>query len=85
MANLDETERVIREATSLLGGLDILILNHVAPYQFGWWEGKKNLTAFNYRTTISYLSHVHLASHALPTLRKTPGSNIVVISSLAGT
>ncbi|XP_064627981.1 hydroxysteroid 11-beta-dehydrogenase 1-like protein A [Lineus longissimus] len=84
MANLDETERVIREATTLLGGLDILILNHVAPYQFGWWEGSENLTAFNTRTTIGYLSHVHLTSHALPILRKTPGSNIVVLSSMAG-
>jgi NAD(P)-dependent dehydrogenase (short-subunit alcohol dehydrogenase family) len=67
-----------------LGGLDILVLNHVADYGFGWFQDKQNLTYFNYKTTVNYLSYVHLAINALPLLKASPGSSIAVISSIAG-
>ncbi|XP_064642210.1 hydroxysteroid 11-beta-dehydrogenase 1-like protein [Lineus longissimus] len=82
MSKLEDTENVIKAAETMLGGLDILVLNHIAPYTMGYWTGRDNLTTINYKTTVNFLSYVHLFSHALPLLRKSPGSSVVVVSSL---
>ncbi|XP_064633975.1 hydroxysteroid 11-beta-dehydrogenase 1-like protein B [Lineus longissimus] len=84
MSRLEDAEMIMQAVKEKLGGLDILVLNHVGPFDFGWFSGKENLTRFNYKTTVNYISYVHLAAYALPLLRESPGSSIVVISSVAG-
>ncbi|KAI8785806.1 hydroxysteroid 11-beta-dehydrogenase 1 protein B, partial [Biomphalaria glabrata] len=48
MGNLNDTKSVIETATSLLGGLDILVLNHIASQSIVPFLGTaENLTKFD--------------------------------------
>ncbi|KAK3095233.1 hypothetical protein FSP39_011950 [Pinctada imbricata] len=84
MANLSFTVTVINEAISKLGSIDYLVLNHIIPIPLGLWEGtSQNLSLANTIIDVNFKAYVHLASHALPHLKHTHGS-IIVVSSLAG-
>lgn len=84
MANMSATQLVIKEAVSRLGGIDILILNHILPIPLGMWEGSpQNLTITDKIVDVNFKAYVHLTSHALPHLVASNGS-IIVVSSLAG-
>ncbi|PVD36218.1 hypothetical protein C0Q70_03194 [Pomacea canaliculata] len=84
MANLSSTEHVIQDAVQQLGGLDILVLNHIIPHNLGpWTSSAQNLTLLQRLLVVNLQSYVHLTSHALPHLTESNGS-IIVMSSLAG-
>ena len=68
----------------MLGGLDVLVLNHILAVPLGDWSGKpENLTLMQTLFVVNSRADVHLASHAIPQLEKTRGS-VVVVSSVSG-
>ncbi|XP_064637913.1 11-beta-hydroxysteroid dehydrogenase 1-like [Lineus longissimus] len=84
MSDFQNMHKVTEAAKDFLGGLDILVINHVAPYRNGLWMGKENLTYFDFQVKLNFNSYVHLATHALPLLEDSPGSSIVIVNSIAG-
>ncbi|XP_065505618.1 11-beta-hydroxysteroid dehydrogenase 1-like [Caloenas nicobarica] len=74
-------ERVVQEAGTALGGLDMLILNHVGTSYFGYFNG--DVGHVRKLLEINFLSYVAMATSALPMLKESGGS-IVVVSSMAG-
>lgn len=68
--------------TSLLpGGLDMLILNHVGKSYFNYFDG--DVGHVQKLLNINFLSYVAMTVSALPMLKRSGGS-IVVVSSMAG-
>ncbi|XP_039551856.1 corticosteroid 11-beta-dehydrogenase isozyme 1-like [Passer montanus] len=74
-------QHVVREAQSSLGGLDMLILNHVGASYFGFFDG--DVEHVRKLLEINFLSYVAMTTSALPMLKESQGS-IVVVSSMAG-
>nr|XP_054504864.1 LOW QUALITY PROTEIN: 11-beta-hydroxysteroid dehydrogenase 1-like [Agelaius phoeniceus] len=74
-------QHVVREAQTALGGLDMLILNHVGASYFGFFDG--DVEHVRKLLEINFLSYVAMATSALPMLKESEGS-IVVVSSMAG-
>ncbi|XP_063274340.1 11-beta-hydroxysteroid dehydrogenase 1-like isoform X2 [Prinia subflava] len=74
-------QRVVREAQTSLGGLDMLILNHVGASYFGFFDG--DVEHVRKLLEINFLSYVAMTTSALPMLKESEGS-IVVVSSMAG-
>ncbi|KAK0067692.1 hydroxysteroid 11-beta-dehydrogenase 1-like protein B, partial [Biomphalaria pfeifferi] len=84
MGNLNDTKSVIETATSLLGGLDILVLNHIASQSIVPFLGTaENLTKFDNVIDVNFRSYVYLTSYAMQQILANKGS-IVVINSLLG-
>lgn len=65
----------------LAGGLDMLILNHVGASYFGFFDG--DVEHVRKLLEINFLSYVAMTTSALPMLKESEGS-IVVVSSMAG-
>lgn len=85
MLDLNSTESVLQTAVQKLGGkLDILVLNHIILLELGVWTGSKNnLSLVDKVLRVNFQSYVYLTSYALPHLKASKGS-IVVVSSFAG-
>uniref|UniRef100_A0A8D2KL12 11-beta-hydroxysteroid dehydrogenase 1 n=1 Tax=Urocitellus parryii TaxID=9999 RepID=A0A8D2KL12_UROPR len=66
---------------SLTGGLDMLILNHITNTPLGFFHNNTHIVRKTME--VNFLSYVVLSVAALPMLKQSNGS-IVVISSLAG-
>ena len=66
---------------SLAGGLDMLILNHISYTPLGMFSNEIHFLRRS--LDINLLSYVVLSTAALPMLKQTNGS-IVVVSSIAG-
>ncbi|NXS90593.1 DHI1 dehydrogenase, partial [Jacana jacana] len=81
MEDMAFAERVVKEAETLLGGLDMLILNHVGTSYFGYFNG--DVGHVRKLLEINFLSYVTMTVSALPMLKQSQGS-IVVVSSMAG-
>ncbi|XP_027515774.1 corticosteroid 11-beta-dehydrogenase isozyme 1-like [Corapipo altera] len=74
-------EVVVREAENTWGGLDMLILNHIGYSTFNYFDG--NVGHVRKLLETNFLSYVAMTTSALPMLRESEGS-IVVVSSMAG-
>uniref|UniRef100_A0A8D2NPL3 11-beta-hydroxysteroid dehydrogenase 1 n=2 Tax=Zosterops TaxID=36298 RepID=A0A8D2NPL3_ZOSLA len=74
-------EEVVREAGNTWGGLDMLILNHIGQSSFTYFNGDVEHVRKLMET--NFVSYVALATAALPMLKESEGS-IVVVSSVAG-
>ncbi|KAG8504396.1 Corticosteroid 11-beta-dehydrogenase isozyme 1 [Galemys pyrenaicus] len=74
-------ERLVARAGAILGGLDMLILNHITKASLGLFRGDVPLVRRNME--VNFLSYVALSVAALPMLKQSNGS-IVVVSSVAG-
>ncbi|XP_009460689.1 PREDICTED: corticosteroid 11-beta-dehydrogenase isozyme 1-like [Nipponia nippon] len=74
-------EVVVREAENTWGGLDMLILNHIGFSYFNYFNG--DVGHVRKLMEINFLSYVAMTTSALPMLKESEGS-IVVVSSLAG-
>ena len=75
---------VHKEALRQLGGLDVLVLNHIMPHPLWPWGGSPgDLAQLQTLLDVNFRSYVHLASASLPWLKTTSGS-VIVMSSLAG-
>uniref|UniRef100_A0A8C5TEA1 11-beta-hydroxysteroid dehydrogenase 1 n=1 Tax=Malurus cyaneus samueli TaxID=2593467 RepID=A0A8C5TEA1_9PASS len=81
MEDMAFAQSVVREAQTSLGGLDMLILNHVGTSYFGFFDG--DVEHVRQLLEINFLSYVAMATSALPMLKESEGS-IVVVSSMAG-
>nr|XP_009936936.1 PREDICTED: corticosteroid 11-beta-dehydrogenase isozyme 1-like [Opisthocomus hoazin] len=73
--------RSLTPAPLLAGGLDMLILNHVGTSYFGYFNG--DVEHVRKLLDINFLSYVAMTVAALPMLKESKGS-IVVVSSMAG-
>ncbi|NXE92787.1 DHI1 dehydrogenase, partial [Menura novaehollandiae] len=74
-------EEVVREAENTWGGLDMLILNHIGRSHFNFFNG--DVGQVRRLMEINFLSYVAMATAALPMLKESEGS-IIVVSSMAG-
>ncbi|NXC66378.1 DHI1 dehydrogenase, partial [Anhinga anhinga] len=74
-------EVVVREAENTWGGLDMLILNHIGYSYFSYFNG--DVGHVRKLLEINFLSYVAMTTSALPMLKESEGS-IVVLSSMAG-
>nr|XP_048682878.1 11-beta-hydroxysteroid dehydrogenase 1-like isoform X3 [Caretta caretta] len=74
-------EHVVKEAEVVLGGLDMLILNHVGNSYFNYFDG--DVGHVQKLLKINFLSYMAMTVSALPRLKDSVGS-IVVVSSMAG-
>ncbi|NWX28866.1 DHI1 dehydrogenase, partial [Notiomystis cincta] len=72
---------VLRKAENTWGGLDMLILNHIGQSGFTYFNG--DVEQVRKLMEINFVSYVALATAALPMLKESEGS-IVVVSSIAG-
>ncbi|KAM4605292.1 hydroxysteroid 11-beta-dehydrogenase 1-like protein [Polymixia lowei] len=76
-----DPERVVRQAVDRLGGLDILVLNHIGSTPFAMWN--RDADHVKSLMQVNFFSYVNMASAALPVLEQSSGS-IIVVSSLLG-
>ncbi|ESP02592.1 hypothetical protein LOTGIDRAFT_138116 [Lottia gigantea] len=84
MKNMKSTKLVVQEAIKKLGGIDILVLNHILEVPLGEWLGtEKNFTMLDNIMEVNFKAYIHLTSHSLAELEKNKGS-IIVVNSLAG-
>ncbi|XP_075299217.1 11-beta-hydroxysteroid dehydrogenase 1 isoform X3 [Opisthocomus hoazin] len=74
-------EVVVKEAENTWGGLDMLILNHISYSHFTYFNGDVEHVRKLLET--NFLSYVAMTVAALPMLKESEGS-IVVVSSVAG-
>ncbi|KAM4814587.1 11-beta-hydroxysteroid dehydrogenase 1 isoform X3 [Urocitellus parryii] len=82
MENLTFAEQFVTKAGELMGGLDMLILNHITNTPLGFFHNNTHIVRKTME--VNFLSYVVLSVAALPMLKQSNGS-IVVISSLAET
>uniref|UniRef100_A0A8D0GDM3 11-beta-hydroxysteroid dehydrogenase 1 n=1 Tax=Sphenodon punctatus TaxID=8508 RepID=A0A8D0GDM3_SPHPU len=81
MEDMAFAEHVVQEAEKLWGGLDMMILNHIGHTYFSYFDG--DIDHIRKLLEINFLSYVTMTVSALPMLKESRGS-IVVVSSLAG-
>ncbi|XP_036375020.1 hydroxysteroid 11-beta-dehydrogenase 1-like protein [Megalops cyprinoides] len=81
MAEQSDPARVVRFAVDKLGGLDYLVLNHIGSSPFAMWDGDVEHT--RWLLQVNFLSYIQMTSAALPSLKQSGGS-IIVVSSLLG-
>ncbi|XP_035202782.1 corticosteroid 11-beta-dehydrogenase isozyme 1 isoform X2 [Oxyura jamaicensis] len=81
MEDMAFAKRVVKAAEAELGGLDMLILNHVGKSYFSYFDG--DVEHVQKLLDINFLSYVTMTVSALPMLKQSGGS-IVVVSSMAG-
>ncbi|NXK46829.1 DHI1 dehydrogenase, partial [Chauna torquata] len=74
-------EEVVKEAESTWGGLDMLILNHIGQSYFSYFNGDVGHVRKLLET--NFLSYVAMTVSALPMLKESEGS-IIIVSSVAG-
>ncbi|XP_074019364.1 11-beta-hydroxysteroid dehydrogenase 1 [Numenius arquata] len=74
-------EVVVKEAENTWGGLDMLILNHIGYSSFSYFNGDVGHVRKLLET--NFLSYVAMTVSALPMLKESEGS-VVVVSSMAG-
>ncbi|NXP24303.1 DHI1 dehydrogenase, partial [Scytalopus superciliaris] len=81
MDNHSFPDVVVKEAENTWGGLDMLILNHIGYSGVGYFNGDVGQVRKLMET--NFLSYVAMTTSALPMLKESDGS-IVVVSSVAG-
>ncbi|XP_040547672.1 corticosteroid 11-beta-dehydrogenase isozyme 1 isoform X1 [Gallus gallus] len=81
MEDMATTRQLVEVAEAELGGLDMLILNHVGKSYFNYFDG--DVGHVQKLLNINFLSYVAMTVSALPMLKRSGGS-IVVVSSMAG-
>ncbi|XP_027300587.2 11-beta-hydroxysteroid dehydrogenase 1 [Anas platyrhynchos] len=81
MEDMAFAKQVVEAAEAELGGLDMLILNHIGKSYFSYFDG--DVRHIQKLLDINFLSYVAMTVSALPMLKQSGGS-IVVVSSMAG-
>nr|XP_060628812.1 11-beta-hydroxysteroid dehydrogenase 1 isoform X2 [Anolis sagrei ordinatus] len=81
MEDIIFAQLVVKKAEELWGNLDMLILNHVGSSYFKFFDS--DVGHVQKLLDINFLSYVSMTVAALPMLKKSGGS-IVVVSSMAG-
>ncbi|ERE72646.1 corticosteroid 11-beta-dehydrogenase isozyme 1-like protein [Cricetulus griseus] len=81
MEDMTFAEQFVLKAGKLMGGLDMLILNHITYTNMGFFQD--DIHAVRKAMEVNFISYVVMSVAALPMLKQSNGS-IVVISSMAG-
>nr|3GMD_A Chain A, Corticosteroid 11-beta-dehydrogenase isozyme 1 [Mus musculus]3GMD_B Chain B, Corticosteroid 11-beta-dehydrogenase isozyme 1 [Mus musculus]3GMD_C Chain C, Corticosteroid 11-beta-dehydrogenase isozyme 1 [Mus musculus]3GMD_D Chain D, Corticosteroid 11-beta-dehydrogenase isozyme 1 [Mus musculus]3GMD_E Chain E, Corticosteroid 11-beta-dehydrogenase isozyme 1 [Mus musculus]3GMD_F Chain F, Corticosteroid 11-beta-dehydrogenase isozyme 1 [Mus musculus]3GMD_G Chain G, Corticosteroid 11-beta- len=81
MEDMTFAEQFIVKAGKLMGGLDMLILNHITQTSLSLFHD--DIHSVRRVMEVNFLSYVVMSTAALPMLKQSNGS-IAVISSLAG-
>ncbi|XP_012493793.1 PREDICTED: corticosteroid 11-beta-dehydrogenase isozyme 1 [Propithecus coquereli] len=81
MEDMTFAEQFVAKAGKLLGGLDMLILNHITNTSLNLFHN--DIHYVRKSMEVNFLSYVVVSVAALPMLKQSNGS-IVVISSIAG-
>lgn len=81
MEDMAFAEQFVAKAGSILGGLDMLILNHITITPMELF--RDDIQMVRRSMEVNFLSYVVLSVAALPMLKQSNGS-VVVVSSLAG-
>ncbi|XP_015285060.1 PREDICTED: corticosteroid 11-beta-dehydrogenase isozyme 1 [Gekko japonicus] len=81
MEDMGFAQDVVKKAEALWGSIDMLILNHVTAMNLSYFHS--NTEEMQKLLNVNFLSYVAMTTAALPMLKNSEGS-IVVVSSLAG-
>ncbi|KAL2770889.1 corticosteroid 11-beta-dehydrogenase isozyme 1, partial [Daubentonia madagascariensis] len=81
MEDMTFAEQFVAKAGKLMGGLDMLILNHITKTSLNFFHN--DIHHVRKSMEVNFLSYVVLSVAALPMLKQSNGS-IVVVSSMAG-
>ncbi|XP_007438759.1 corticosteroid 11-beta-dehydrogenase isozyme 1 isoform X2 [Python bivittatus] len=81
MEDMKFAQAVVKKAEELWGSLDMLILNHIGKSYFNYFDW--DIRHVQKLMDINFLSYVTMTISALPMLKNSGGS-IVVVSSMAG-
>lgn len=81
MEDMTFAEQFVLKAGKLMGGLDMLILNHITYTPLGFF--RDDIHSVRKALEVNFISYVVLSAAALPMLKQSSGS-IVVVSSVAG-
>ncbi|XP_076439049.1 hydroxysteroid 11-beta-dehydrogenase 1-like protein [Babylonia areolata] len=85
MANMSSADTVIQESVRQLGGLDVVVLNHILTHPLAAWNGSSHdLDLLRSLLDVNLRSYIHLASAASPWLRQSASGSLIVMASLAG-
>ncbi|XP_049569015.1 11-beta-hydroxysteroid dehydrogenase 1 isoform X2 [Orcinus orca] len=83
MENMTFAEQFVAKAGKLMGGLDMLILNHITNTNNPMTVFIDDIDHVRKSMEVNFLSYVVLSGAAMPMLKQSNGS-IVVVSSIAG-
>ncbi|KAL8591890.1 hypothetical protein ACOMHN_044386 [Nucella lapillus] len=84
MADMASVDTVIQKTVDKLGGVDIVVLNHILGHNLAPWNGTQDdRRLLSSLLDVNLRSYIHLASDALPWLQRSAGA-LIVMSSLAG-
>ncbi|KAL0608846.1 Corticosteroid 11-beta-dehydrogenase isozyme 1 [Plecturocebus cupreus] len=81
MEDMTFAEKFVAQAGKLMGGLDMLILNHITNTSLNFFHD--DIHHVRKSMEVNFLSYVVLTVAALPMLKQSNGS-IVIVSSVAG-
>lgn len=81
MEDMGFAQDVVKKAEALWGSIDMLILNHVATVNLSYFN--RDTEDMQKLLNVNFLSYVAMTTAAIPMLKNSEGS-IVVVSSLAG-
>lgn len=81
MEDMSFAEQFVHKAGKLMGGLDMLILNHITYTPLSFF--RDDIHSVRKTLEVNFISYVVLSAAALPMLKESSGS-IVVVSSIAG-
>ncbi|CAO2638928.1 11-beta-hydroxysteroid dehydrogenase 1 [Lemmus lemmus] len=81
MEDMAFAEQFVLKAGKLMGGLDMLILNHITYSPLGFF--RDDIHTVRKAMEVNFISYVVLSAAALPMLKQSSGS-IAVVSSIAG-
>lgn len=88
LSNAKDCDQFIRDSVLKMGGLDILLLNHITNSRFGTWlvDNKNSAEGHSFieeMFNVNAFSYIWLATAAMDELTKSGGA-IGVVSSVAG-
>lgn len=81
MEDMAFAEEFVLKAGKLMGGLDMLILNHITYTPLGFF--RDDIDSVRKALEVNFISYVVMSAAALPMLEQSSGS-IAVVSSIAG-
>jgi short-subunit dehydrogenase len=83
LSNEEICSRVVEDAAKIMGGIDLLVLNHITTSRYGLWTQNTNYSFIGEMYNVNALSYIWMATSATKYLKNSNGQ-IIVVSSFAG-
>jgi len=78
------SKTAVKRASETMGGLDMIVLNHILPHQIDWYASQ-NVSFVRQLMEVNFFSYVAIATESIPLLKQSErGGRLVVVSSAAG-